>query len=512
MNNSPNGARSVQASLPIDLHPDNKGSNMPLLYLIGHTETFAAADLLRLFFGDPVREVTGVIHAGLDQTILVSRLEQPADTDSLQDKKTVCIMTDIESIHLSGSVTIDAARREIKRQLYQALSEWTGRSYPWGSLTGIRPTLIAAECLAQMTGTGQARQKMTDYWLVSAEKADLAIATAMAEQEILAQIPENSLFVYIGIPFCPSRCSYCSFITRDAPAHAALLDPYVDAVIHEARSFFDAVRQPVSALYIGGGTPTSLSAAQLQRLLYGVLPHIPLLPGAELTVEAGRPDTIDAARLSVLRAAGTNRICINPQTFHDSTLIRIGRQHTVRQMLDAWQLARSMGFDRINIDLIAGLPGEKPADLAFSVQEALALRPAGLTLHALAPKRSSDLHDTISGQASLQTQPEWNALLTQLRHQLAEAGLYPYYLYRQKQAIGGLENTGFARLGCACRYNVGMMSDRHAVVGIGSGSISKKITDGRLERLANPRNIAVYLQRIDELARKKQEWFRDSGP
>jgi oxygen-independent coproporphyrinogen-3 oxidase len=400
-----------------------------------------------------------------------------------------------------------AARREIKRQIYQALAEWTGRSYPWGSLTGVRPTLIAAECLARHADAGQARQEMTEHWLVSAEKADLAVATAVAEEEILAQIPADSLLMYIGIPFCPSRCSYCSFITRDAPSHAALLDPYVDAVIHEARSCFASVRQPVSALYIGGGTPTSLSADQLQRLLQGVLPHVPLLPGAELTVEAGRPDTIDKARLAVLRAAGTNRICINPQTFHDTTLLRIGRQHTVRQMHDAWQLARAMGFDHINIDLIAGLPGEKPADLAFSVQQALALGPASLTLHALALKRSSELSNSTVGPAYLQPQPEWTALLAQLRQQLAEAGLHPYYLYRQKQAIGGLENTGFAKAGCACRYNVGMMSDRRAVVGIGSGSISKKFTQGQLDRLANPRNIAVYLQRIDELARQKQEWF-----
>jgi oxygen-independent coproporphyrinogen-3 oxidase len=438
---------------------------------------------------------------------MISRLEWPAGIGSRQDSHTARVQTDLASIHLSGHVKPAAARREIKRQLYQALAEWTGRSYPWGSLTGIRPTLIAAECLARHADTGQAGQEMTDHWLVSAEKADLAVATAIAEEEILTQIPADSLLMYIGIPFCPSRCSYCSFITRDAPSHAALLDPYVDAVIHEARSFFASVRQPVSALYIGGGTPTSLSADQLMRLLQGVLPHVPLLPGAELTVEAGRPDTIDRARLAVLRAAGTNRICINPQTFHDTTLLRIGRQHTVRQMHDAWQLARSMGFDHINIDLIAGLPGERPVDLAFSVQQALALGPAGLTLHALALKRSSALSNSSARPAGLQPQPEWTTLLAQLRQQLAEAGLHPYYLYRQKQAIGGLENTGFAKPGCSCRYNVGMMSDRRAVVGIGSGSISKKFTQGQLDRLANPRNIAVYLQRIDELARQKQEWF-----
>lgn len=484
---------------------------MPVLQLVGHQEAFAAADMLRLFFGDPVREEAGRMHAGSDDMVMISRLEWPQEAAGQHDSCLVRVLTDLETIHLSGDVKPDAARREIKRQLYQALAEWTGRSYPWGSLTGIRPTLIAAECLARSGGTSQARQEMTDHWLVSAEKADLAITTALTEQEILAQIPPESQLVYIGIPFCPGRCSYCSFITRDAPAHAVLLDPYVDAVIHEAQAFFSVASRPVSALYIGGGTPTSLSPGQLQRLLQGVLPHVPLLPGAELTVEAGRPDTIDADRLAVLRAAGTTRICINPQTFHDTTLVRIGRKHTVQQMFDAWQLARSMGFEHFNIDLIAGLPGEQPADLAFSVQRALELKPASLTLHALAPKRSSELCGAADGHAG-QPQPAWNVLLAQLRQQLAEAGLYPYYLYRQKQALGGLENTGFARPGCACRYNVGMMSDQRAVVGIGSGSISKKITAGRLERLANPRNIAVYLQRIDEMAKRKQVWFSCGAP
>ena len=192
-------------------------------------------------------------------------------------------------------------------------------------------------------------------------------------------------------------------------------------------------------------------------------------------------------------------------------MTRTGRHHTVRQFIEAWQLARSMGFGQINADLIAGLPGETPEDLAESVQKLLALDPTGVTLHALAFKRSSTLCAEPDGQAGLQPQPDWEAMLAVLGRQLVQSGLYPYYLYRQKRALGGLENTGFARPGFACLYNVGMMSDQRPVIGIGSGSISKRLDDGRLERLQNPRNIAVYLERIDELALRKAAWFSGSG-
>lgn len=483
---------------------------MPVLHLIGHHETFAATELLRIFFG-AIREEAGSISAGSDDTVITSRMDDPAVCMEPDQPDLVTIETVIGSIRVSRQVARANARREIKRQLYQILSQWTGCNFPWGSLTGIRPTQVAAECLAQTPDLEAARRILTEHWFVSAEKADLALKTAFTEQRLLAQMAEEALLVYIGIPFCPSRCSYCSFITCDALGHASLLDPYVEAVIQEAENFFAAVRQPVAALYIGGGTPTSLSAVQLQRLLQRVLPQISLLPDAELTVEAGRPDTIDAEKLAVLRAAGITRICINPQTFQEKTLTRVGRHHTVRQFVEAWQLARSMGFGQINADLIAGLPGEAPEDLADSVQKLLALEPTGVTLHALALKRSSALCAESDGQSELQPQPAWDAMLALLRRQLAEAGLHPYYLYRQKQALGGLENTGFARTDSACHYNVGMMSDQRPVIGIGSGSMSKRLTGGRLERLQNPRNIAVYLERIDDLAQRKAAWFSGTG-
>ncbi|MDD4744260.1 MAG: coproporphyrinogen dehydrogenase HemZ [Eubacteriales bacterium] len=470
---------------------------MVTLHLSGQQDRYGAADLLRLFFGGPVEEQDDrLVCAGPD-------LEISCSIDP--DEDLFRVRTRLGAWTLSGQVMSRKARRESKRQLYQLLARATGRQFPWGSLTGIRPTLIAAECLAESQDREKALRLLVDDWFVSPEKADLALETALSERQVLEQVPPDSLLVYIGIPFCPTRCSYCSFITREAPSRPTLLEPYVTALTDEIRGFFSQIRQPVDALYIGGGTPTTLSAGQLARLFDAVRAFVPLAAGAEITVEAGRPDTIDAARLEVLRHSGVNRLCINPQTFHDQTLVRIGRRHNVAQMTAAWQLAREMGFDHLNLDLIAGLPGETPPDLADSLDQALALRPDSLTLHALAIKRSSALHEeqVRTGASEADLQPDWGEAVSAARRTLAAAGLAPYYLYRQKQTIGSLENTGFALPGKACRYNVAMISDQRSVIGLGSGAMSKIVCGNRVVRIPSPRSLDIYLERAGVLAAQK---------
>ena len=279
MHSSPNKARLTQVSPLSDTDPDGYRC-MPVLHLIGHRETLAATELLRLFFGT-IREEAGSIRAGTDDTVITSRLDDLVAGVEPGQPDRVTVETALGAIRLSSQVMRTKARREIKRQLYQILSQWTGRNFPWGSLTGIRPTQVATECLAQAPGFEAARRILIEHWFVSAEKADLALETALAEQRILSRIAEEALLVYIGIPFCPSRCSYCSFITCDAPGYASLLDAYVEAVIREAERLFAAVRQPVAALYIGGGTPTSLSAVQLQRLLQGVFTAVNPIAGVQ---------------------------------------------------------------------------------------------------------------------------------------------------------------------------------------------------------------------------------------
>ena len=522
---------------------------MPTLRLVGHRHTYPVSDILRLFYGVPVQTAEDTLIAGPEQPVIVSSLasgrsgetsraaavdgsgeiSRAAAVDgSGEAVDTVMIRTETAVWTVSREVSDSMARREIKRQLYEVLVHLTGYAFPWGSLTGIRPTQVAGECLNHHHAFDDARQELISHWHVSPEKADLALETAVAEQNLLGRIPEESLLVYMGVPFCPSRCAYCSFITQDAQQHRGRLEPYVEAMIQEAKLIFNMVRQPISALYFGGGTPTSLPDDLFQRLLRGIVPLMDLTANAEFTVEAGRPDTISEAKLTAIREAGATRLCINPQTFHDQTLQRIGRHHTTEQTIQAFHLARAMGFDTINMDLIAGLPGEVPADFASSLQQALLLKPDSLTIHTLAIKRSARLHqDPVHRKEADPDQllfatpdihkpvPELAAMLQAGSQSLRSAGLAPYYLYRQKDVAGGLENTGYARPGSGCLYNVGMMSDRRSVVGLGSGAISKRVfgmgetgqSGLRLDRLPNPRDIAVYIDRVDALAKGKITFF-----
>ncbi len=477
---------------------------MAELRLIGHQDAFGVATIMRLFFGEPVTQDPQMVQAGQGGgtgSSQVSRLDRPDGA--------VRVQTAFGASRISRTVAPAARKREIGRQLYAVLSRETGLAFPWGALTGIRPTLIAAEELAAADGQAQAaRERLQTHWFVSPEKAALAVQTAQAEETLLAGLPRQAFLVYLGIPFCPSRCSYCSFITRDAPRQAPLLDAYVSAVVDEWALVTGQNKVPVSALYLGGGTPTSLSAEQLDRLLAAVLDRVIRPPDLELTVEAGRPDTIDAAKLAVLRRHGFGRICINPQTFHDQTLKRIGRHHTVAQVRQAFDLARQAGFNSINMDLIAGLPGETLAAFDQSLDQVLELGPEAVTVHTLTLKRSAALFDD-HGQAAgpLGLRPDVGAMLSQAHRRLGDQGYAPYYLYRQKRSAGGYENTGFARPGQACAYNVGMMSDRRHVLGIGSGAASKRADQRAVQRLTSPRDLQSYLARYPELARQKRQLF-----
>ena len=504
---------------------------MPVLRLVGHKHLYPVSDVLRLFYGAPVQISDDRLLAGPEQPEIVSRLVASPVGSIVQTDIAggpVIVQTESADRTISREVHPSLARREIKRQLYEILASLTGFDFPWGSLTGIRPTQVAGECLRRQLTTEHARRELTDFWHVSPEKADLALETAAAEQVLLSRLPEDSLLVYLGVPFCPSRCAYCSFITQDAQQHRGRLEPYVEAMIREARAIFAQVHQPVSALYFGGGTPTSLPDDLFSRLLAGIIPLMDLAADAEFTVEAGRPDTVTAVKLAAIRQAGATRLCINPQTFHDQTLIRIGRHHTTEQTRQAFHLARSMGFDTINMDLIAGLPGEDPDDFASSLQQALQLQPDSITVHTLAIKRSARLNQDMNyGQdrsgihpsAALpdihRPDPALAAMLQAGSQSIRAAGLVPYYLYRQKDVAGGLENTGYARPGSGCLYNVGMMSDSRSVIGLGSGAMSKRVISQnrfdanglRLERLPNPRDLAVYIDRVDELAERKIAFF-----
>lgn len=496
---------------------------MITLKLIGHQDSFALSDVLRLFFGQVTEAAPGILTAGSENWLIYSEVFEQQVTTRLWLTPDQLIANDPPFLVLDNQVDFPEVRRELKRQLYTLLERITDTRFPWGSLTGVRPTMIVDQLMATQADLSMVKLDLIDRWRLSSEKADLAIRTALTEQRVLKTLPEHEPLIYAGIPFCPSRCAYCSFIAQDAHHREAWLEPYVDAMLEEARRTFAQLDLKSPSFYLGGGTPTSLPLPLFERLLTGLKTVLPLHPQAEITVEAGRPDTFTREKLELIKAFGATRICINPQTFHDDTLRKIGRRHTVAQTYEAMELARKMGFEHINMDLIAGLPGETPDDFAESVRQMLALKPESATVHTLAIKRSSRLALDLSSNNSNSLEPSDSreslsinrldpALMHMVSHaqeQLIEAGLFPYYLYRQKDVAGGLENVGFSQVHHECAYNVGMMSDRRNVIGLGSGAISKQIDGTKVKRAPNDKDIAHYINRLDELITRKLTLFSD---
>lgn len=477
---------------------------MPIVRYNGHNEKEALAEVLRLFYGSFESGSGQELIAGDDGVMINSRL-LPAN-DMFE------ILTECEQQQtISHQITPEKFRREIKRQLYCQLELLTDTHFPWGSLNGVRPTQIVIESyLRNMKDEKATIVELVDYWRLSTEKAKLGLEAALAEKLIMDGLSSDDLFVYAGVPFCPGRCSYCSFIARDAHRMEKWLDPYADTMVEEAKLVFAGLSRPVKALYLGGGTPTSLPDSAFARLLEGLVRYVPLAEDGEWTVEAGRPDTITKTKLELIRQAGADRICINPQTMNDATLERIGRRHTTAQTITAFEKARELGFRHINMDLIAGLPGEDPAELLRSLDKLIALGPESITVHTLALKRSSDLQqlDTSSLKAASRPQAELSAAVEEAGRRLRSGGWNPYYLYRQKDVAGGLENTGFAKAEKACIYNVAMMSDRFDVIGLGSGAVSKKVEGTRVRRTSNSKDLLDYQQRLPELTERKLKLFQ----
>lgn len=398
-----------------------------------------------------------------------------------------------------------AARRLCKQTMYDLCRRLTGVHPPWGSLTGIRPTHLMYEALSRGLSPVEAEKYLESAFDVTPEKA--ALLTEIVR--VQGQLPPPGgawADVYVGIPFCTTRCAYCSFSSGEL-GNGRLVEPYLTALFHEmaetARLMAEAGKR-LRAVYVGGGTPTALNESQLLRFLDELLRHF---PGAcEYTVEAGRPDSITLGKLRAIRCAGVGRISINPQTMNDRTLQVIGRAHTARQVEEAYALAREAGMRHINMDVIAGLPGETLADFARTMDAARALRPESLTVHTLAIKRSSRMH--------LENAPlppgETAADMVRLGRETAKSlGMEAYYLYRQKYMAGNQENVGYALPGHACQYNVDIMEETTHILAVGAGGISKRVypEEGHIGRAPNVANIEQYIARVDEMAGRKRALF-----
>ncbi len=403
-----------------------------------------------------------------------------------------------------------ARKRQVKMALYELLKKMTGMRLPWGALTGIRPTRLLYEALDAGMDLAFARSRVMREFDVSADRAQLLCD--IAEMQRGLRVPEPGSFdLYIGIPFCKTRCSYCSFSSGEIGRNRKLVAPYVEALLKEialSARLMEEAGLKLRAAYMGGGTPTAIPCEDLERILAAAREAF---PGAvEWTVEAGRPDTIDRQKLEMLRRMEIGRISVNPQTFCDETLARIGRSHSGADTVRAYELARELGFDDINMDLIAALPGETPEIFQATLDRVLKLAPESVTVHSLAIKRSSKLHEQlhVSGAGHTQVSAEGAAeMIACARRRLTGAGYRPYYLYRQKYMAGNLENVGYAKPGKACLYNIGNMEETASVLALGAGGISKWLfaRDLRIERAANVKNIEEYVRRVEEMVQRKRD-------
>ena len=398
-----------------------------------------------------------------------------------------------------------AVRRLCKQALYDLLKQMTGAHPPWGSMTGVRPTHLMHEALAEGLSPREAADRLTEEFDVTPDRAALLAEIAL-EQGKLPALGDRWMDVYIGIPFCTTRCAYCSFSSGEI-GDGSLVEPYLAALFREMRACREILRESgrtLRALYVGGGTPTALPEDAFARLMEEM---VRCFPGAvEYTVEAGRPDTLTRQKLRAIRGAGVSRISINPQTMNDRTLAAIGRAHTAQQVRDAYALAREEAVPHINMDVIAGLPGENEKDFAHTMEEALKLKPESLTVHTLAIKRSSRL--------SLENHPlpdgEMTARMVEQGRAAARLmGMAPYYLYRQKYMAGNLENTGYALPGHACLYNVDIMEETTHILAMGAGGISKRVgeKDTLFTRAPNVSSLHDYLTRTDEMIERKRALF-----
>lgn len=384
-------------------------------------------------------------------------------------------------------------KRNVKLSAYKALSEFFGREMPWGALTGIRPTKLAYQ---ELERSGDFKPLFDDM-CVSVKKREIVEKILAAQRGIYKKDDANSDF-FVFVPFCPSKCAYCSFITADITRSGKYVDAFVNALEKEIFAAKKLVKN-LRSVYIGGGTPVALPAKAFERVLEAVGRHA----GTEYTVEAGRPDCIDEEKLALMEKYGVTRVCVNPQTFNDATLARLGRKHTSADIYEKYAMVK----DRfsVNMDLIAGLEGETYADFCRSLDAAIALRPDNVTVHTLCLKRGSLLKE----EKSYLSEGGVSQMVEYAHEALAKAGYSPYYLYRQKYMAGNLENTGYTLPGKACVYNVDTMEEISATVACGANAVSKAVFCGceRIERYKNPKDIPTYINKIDEIVAEKEKLF-----
>lgn len=395
----------------------------------------------------------------------------------------------------------------VSKLLYTLFCELFRTTQPWGMLTGVRPVKLLRRLTAEV-GLDEACRYFRETLLVSEQKTALAAATLHAENAVLALSAPSSCSVYISIPFCPSRCAYCSFVSQTTERSQYLIPEYVNLLCREVEETGKLIRRlglRLDSIYIGGGTPTTLNAAQLTQLMQTVSANLDLSQVKEYTVEAGRPDTVTRDKLEAILQNGATRLSINPQTLDDEVLRTIGRRHTTDEFLSAFALAREVGFTHINADLIAGLPGDTLDGFSRSLSGVAALSPESITVHTLSMKRAS--HLVIQGRDDYDAGGDTPQMVSGAVDTLTGLGYHSYYLYRQSRCVGNQENTGWAKDGHDGLYNVFMMDETHTVLGCGAGAVTKLKAphSDYIERIFNFKFPYEYVDRFDEMLKRKQQ-------
>ena len=412
--------------------------------------------------------------------------------------------------YYNESKILENIKEDIKKLVFSSLKELTKEEYPWGILVGIRPSKIALKYLEE----GKTEEEIIKIFeikhLASKKKAKLCIEIAKTEEKFVNK-ESNSIAIYIGMAFCPTRCFYCSFAANPIVGNKKLVNPYLQALIKEIsamKKYVNDRKLNIESVYFGGGTPTAVNNEEFEDVMKEVYEAFVKDKNLkEFTVECGRPDSITSEKLQTMKTYDVTRISINPQTMNDDTLKMIGRGHTSAQVIEKFNLARSMGFNDINMDMIIGLPGEGIKEVLHTKNEILKLKPDRLTVHGLSLKRASILYENFILKKGIQVkkQEELAQMYEESRILAQELGLHPYYMYRQKNMVGNMENLGYYRKGAECIYNIEMIEDKQTIIALGADAVSKVVflDENRIERFANIKDIKEYCNRIDEMIQGK---------
>ena len=467
------------------------------LTLLGHDDRYAVEQLQMALFPEGTQgEAVSALHRGA--------IWLTATTKITIDGHTVSASRRIKA----AEETVRLRRRALQQSYYLAAIQLLPHVPAWGALAGVRPTKITTKHMLEGGTPKSADKLMKDVYYVTEGRRKLAVDCSVSTVKAAKLLEERDLSLYVGIPFCPTRCAYCSFVSRTIGKKTELLEPYLKALEQEmavtGRLLADSGKT-IRTVYIGGGTPTTLSTPQMARLLDAIRDSFDLQRCIEFTVEGGRPDTLDAEKLRAIARHGADRMSINPQTMEDHVLRACGRPHTAADLVRAYREAEDAGFKAINMDLIAGLPQDSVEGFKRSLDTVAALNPANITVHTLALKKGADLFEKRQG---LSTAEEVTAMVDYANSTLRSLDFKPYYLYRQKYMSGSFENVGWSRDGLDCLYNIYMMEEVHTILSLGGGGMNKvNFPDGSLKRFHNPKFPEQYIEMIDDVCKQKEEMF-----